>query len=174
LDEANDHSSRIKQPDPKRRLHMNRLAIAFAAVALTAAPTLAQDTTVVPGYSYGIYPPNSGPCAYPPAVGPFACSNYGGPNAYGDPYAYAPGSYAYGGAPYASTSPYRGSYAYAPGSYAYSGAPYAYGPGGAYAQYDQFYSLGYTREGDIATEPDPNVRLQLRREQNLNEGTYNY
>jgi hypothetical protein len=152
---------------------MNRLAIALAAVALTAGPTFAQDATMLQGYSYEIYPQNSGPCAYPPAVGPYACSNYGGPYAYGDPYAYAPGSYAYGGAPSASASPYRGSYAYAPGSY--GGAPYAYAPGGAYAQYDQFYGLGYySREADIATEPDPNVRLQLRREQNLNEGMYNY
>jgi hypothetical protein len=64
------------------------------------------------------------------------------------------GGYVQGPAYYGSTygQPYGQPYGYA--------APYASGP--------MFISPGYSRELDIATEPDPNVRLELRRDQTLN------
>jgi len=48
----------------------------------------------------------------------------------------------------------------------YAGA-YGLAPGPSF-----FRGRVYSRERDIATEPDPNVRLELRREQNLNPGIY--
>ncbi|HEY7457239.1 MAG TPA: hypothetical protein VH765_00655 [Xanthobacteraceae bacterium] len=56
----------------------------------------------------------------------------------------------------AAPSPYGPTYGY--------GAPYGYA-----APYGQaFFGTAYSREFDIATEPDPNVRLELRRDQTLN------
>ena len=43
-------------------------------------------------------------------------------------------------------------------------APYGY----ALPYGPMFIAPGYSRELDIATEPDPNVRLELRRDQTLN------
>jgi hypothetical protein len=56
------------------------------------------------------------------------------------------------------------SYSYGP-TYGYA-VPQSYG---YVAPFGTFYSgSAYNRDLDIATEPDPNVRLELRREQTLN------
>jgi hypothetical protein len=64
------------------------------------------------------------------------------------------------------------SYSYGP-TYSYSlGPTYGYAVPRAYgyvAPFGTFNSgLAYDRELDIATEPDPNIRAELRREQTLN------
>jgi hypothetical protein len=63
-----------------------------------------------------------------------------------------------------------GGYVQAP-SYSY-GPTYGYAipqPYGYAAPFGAFYSgSAYNRDLDIATEPDPNVRLELRRDQTLN------
>ena len=64
-----------------------------------------------------------------------------------------------------------GGYAAAP-SYGFSYGP-TYGyvqaqPYGYAAPIGTFYSGAYNRDLDIATEPDPNIRLELRRDQTLN------
>jgi hypothetical protein len=72
------------------------------------------------------------------------------------------GGYVQGPAYYGST--YGQPYGYTTGQpYAYT-TPYGYAtPSGP-----MFISPGYSRDLDIATEPDPNVRLELRRDQTLN------
>jgi hypothetical protein len=56
------------------------------------------------------------------------------------------------------------SYSYGP-TYGYA-APQAYG---YVAPFGTFYSgFAYDRNLDIATEPDPNIRRELRRDQTLN------
>jgi hypothetical protein len=63
-----------------------------------------------------------------------------------------------------------GGYVQAP-SYSY-GPTYGYvtpQPYGYIAPFGTFYSgSAYNRDLDIATEPDPNIRLELRRDQTLN------
>ena len=65
----------------------------------------------------------------------------------------------------AAPSPYGPTYGY--GAY---GPTYGYGaPYGYAAPYGPtFFGTAYSRDFDIATEPDPNVRLELRRDQTLN------
>ena len=54
-------------------------------------------------------------------------------------------------------------------SYGYA-APQAYGyqSYGYVAPFGTFYSGSYNRDLDIATEPDPSIRAELRRDQTLN------
>jgi hypothetical protein len=63
-----------------------------------------------------------------------------------------------------------GGYVQAP-SYSY-GPTYSYAvpqPYGYATPFGTFYSgSAYNRDLDIATEPDPNIRLELRRDQTLN------
>jgi hypothetical protein len=65
---------------------------------------------------------------------------------------------------YVQTQTPSHSYSYGP-TYGYV-APQPYGYA---APFGTFYSgSGYDRELDIATEPDPRIRAELRREQTLN------
>lgn len=53
------------------------------------------------------------------------------------------------------------------------GPTYGYVPEASYgmaAPFGQFYAGGYSLERDLATEPDPNIRLQLHRDQYNSNG----
>jgi hypothetical protein len=69
--------------------------------------------------------------------------------------------------------PYPGAYVrQTPPAY---GQAYGYVPEASYryaAPYGQFYTGGYSLERDYATEPDPNIRLQLKRDQYNSNGVY--
>lgn len=117
---------------------MRTFAIVGSAVALLATPAAAQ------------YVPYSGPAA--PYAGPHVQQGHVlQEREYEAPYTYS--TYPQGAA---QGSAYGVSYSYAPRGQA-DGVAYSQVPAAA-------YSAGiYSRELDIATEPDPNVRLELRR-----------